>query len=110
MQTWTSQNLYQYESATLWVTYGIAISISALSVAIGALVVFSQRAAYSTGFSTLLRVAHNIYLPVRIAPQDTGGKDPLPEYLDKAVIRFPPEGAAAIADVGKDQTDIIMVR
>ena len=101
METWTAENFYQYEAATLWATYGIAIGISALSVLIGAFVVITQRAAYSTGFSTLIRVAHNIYLPVSIAPEDTGGKDPLPPYMKDVLVRVPPQGAAALGGEGR---------
>lgn len=96
VETWIAENFYQYEAATLWATYGVAIGITTLSVLIGAFVVITQRAAYSTGFSTLIRVAHNIYMPVAINPEDTGGKDPLPPYLSDVKVQFPPQGAAVL--------------
>ncbi|RDW63470.1 hypothetical protein BP6252_11015 [Coleophoma cylindrospora] len=90
---WYSENVYQYSTNTLWIVYGSAIGLAALCVLAGTAVVVTSQAAYSSEFSTFLRVAHNVSLSSEVALQDTSGKDPLPKYLEKTVVRFPSENA-----------------
>ncbi|KAJ9157975.1 hypothetical protein NKR23_g422 [Pleurostoma richardsiae] len=118
VQMWMLQNLYQYTASTLWITYGAAIGLSALSVLVGATVVLTERAAYSTCFSTLLRVANNLYLPISLKLQDTTGQDPLPRHLSSMVVQFPPmidfsmaeKAAAGNSWNGKEVTALLLDR
>ncbi|RDW57232.1 hypothetical protein BP5796_12682 [Coleophoma crateriformis] len=93
VKSWSSENVYQYSIDTLWIVYGSAIGLSALCVLVGSAAVVTSQAAYSSEFSTFLRVAHNVSLSSEVALQDTSGKDPLPKYLAKTVVRFPSENA-----------------
>ena len=89
MQVETTDIVYQYAAATLWLTYGLAIAISAACVLVGTAVVLSQHASYSSQFSTVLRVAQGAHFDGHIAPEDRGGQDPLPKYLRTMVLQFP---------------------
>ncbi|KAH6962572.1 hypothetical protein BKA56DRAFT_679363 [Ilyonectria sp. MPI-CAGE-AT-0026] len=101
---WTSQSVYAYSPSTLWITYGIAIFISTVSVLAGSVVVITSQAAYTSQFSTFLRVSQNIYLHDKvIAPQDRSGKDPLPKYLQTMVAGFPQENGSELEQKGEMQ-------
>lgn len=66
--------------------------------------VITSQAAYTSQFSTFLRVSQNIYLHDKvIAPQDRSGKDPLPKYLQRMVAGFPQEGGSELEQKGEMQ-------
>ncbi|KAJ3560573.1 hypothetical protein NPX13_g9256 [Xylaria arbuscula] len=92
----TYQNIYTYTPSILWLTYGIAIGITALSVVAGCTVATLAGGAYSTKFSTILRVVHNVRLSDSIELEDTTGKDPLPSRLEKTRVYIPPDGRSVL--------------
>jgi hypothetical protein len=100
VQNQTAQIIYQYAASTLWLTYGLAVGVSAACVLVGTAVVLGQHAAYSSKFSTTLRVATGAYLDGYIAPEDQGGQDPLARYLENMYVQFPLDGAVMPAESG----------
>ncbi|KAH7120573.1 hypothetical protein EDB81DRAFT_952453 [Dactylonectria macrodidyma] len=92
VEKWTSQSVYDYSASTLWITYGIAIFFTVVSVLVGTIVVISSQSAYTSQFSTFLRVSQNVHLHETVAPQDKSGRDPLPTYLQRMLVGFPREG------------------
>ncbi|KAF7543124.1 hypothetical protein G7Z17_g10997 [Cylindrodendrum hubeiense] len=101
VEKWTSQNVYAYSAETLWVTYGIAILATAASVLVGAVVVIASQATYTSQFSTFLRVSQNVYLSDEVALPDTSGKNPLPNYVKKMVVRFPEDEWSGVERKGE---------
>ncbi|KAI1423129.1 hypothetical protein F5Y12DRAFT_758924 [Xylaria sp. FL1777] len=99
---YTYQNVYEYTPSLLWVAYGIAIGTAALSVVAGCVVIVLARGGYSTKFSTILRVVHNVRLADAISLDDTSGKDPLPTRLEKTLVYFSPDGVSALLDTPKE--------
>jgi hypothetical protein len=80
--------VYEYAGHRLWLAYGLAIAISALIVIAGLVVMYLSSAAYSSSFSTILRLGRGAHLSQEIVDGDHDGKDPLPEYLEKTTISF----------------------
>ena len=66
--------------------YGIAIGVTALFVVLGLAALWSNNAADSTRFSTILRWAAGAELGVSLAEEDRDGSEPLPRYLEDATI------------------------
>ncbi|ORY57796.1 uncharacterized protein BCR38DRAFT_413709 [Pseudomassariella vexata] len=97
--TFSNKNVYTYSPNTLWITYGVSITTSALSVLIGSGVVAMTGASYSSKFSTILRIAFNVHVSRDVELHDTSGKDPLPKHLGKMTVMFPPEKVSAIYDM-----------
>jgi hypothetical protein len=62
--------------------------MSALIVIAGLTVMYISSAAYTNSFSTTLRLARGAHLSQEIVEKDYDGKEPLPEYLEKATISF----------------------
>ena len=85
-------NIYTYEAWKLWLAYGIAIGLATIAVAIGLVVMRLNGASYSDNFSTILRAsigAHvNRHISVDIMDHHMNGKDPVPEYLEDALVHF----------------------
>jgi hypothetical protein len=87
--TFTSTSpLYEYSSSRLWFAYGLAIAMATLIVIAGLTVIYISSAAYTNSFSTTLRLARGAHLSQEIMEKDYDGKEPLPEYLEKATISF----------------------
>ncbi|PKK42204.1 hypothetical protein CI102_14753 [Trichoderma harzianum] len=81
--------IYSYAAVTLWLAYGIAIGLTMLGIICGLVSVERNNGSYTTKFSTILRVAHCISLSIPVQPEDTGGKDPVPRYMDDSSVSFP---------------------
>lgn len=84
----TYHNVYVYSLSILWLVYGTAIVVTCLSVLVGIMAYTSNKGSYSTKFSTIFRITRDASLSVPILAEDTGGLDPLPEYLAKRSITF----------------------
>jgi hypothetical protein len=96
---YTSQNQYTYSASILWLTYGVGIGVSLLSILLGLYRVYSAKGGYKTSFSTILRVANNVQLSNVIDLSETPGKAPLPERLESTLVYIPPDGQQAPAGV-----------
>lgn len=83
-----NRNTYAYSRAILWITYGIAIFLTLLSVLLGMLANRANHGSYSSTFSTIMRTTRNATLSSEIRLADCSGKDPLPEYVSDATISF----------------------
>lgn len=83
-QVWL--NVYSYDQATLWISYGLAVGATALAVAGGIAALISNGASYSNKFSTILRVSRTVRLGAEVSEPDGDGRDPLPKYLKLARI------------------------
>ncbi|ETS77828.1 hypothetical protein PFICI_09890 [Pestalotiopsis fici W106-1] len=104
----TYQNIYTYSASILWLAYGIAVGLAALSGLAGYTVAVRAGGSYSTRFSTILRVAYNVRISGGVDLSETSGKDPLPERLENSHVFIPPEGVSVlsmISDLGGVQTD-----
>ena len=62
--------------------------MSTLNVIAGLTVMYISSAAYTNSFSTTLRLARGAHLSQEIVEMDYDGKEPLPQYLEKATIAF----------------------
>ncbi|KAI1352259.1 hypothetical protein F5Y01DRAFT_324490 [Xylaria sp. FL0043] len=100
----TYHNIYTYTPSILWLAYGIAIGITTLGVAAGYIVVTLAGGGYSTKFSTILRVVHNVRLSDSIEMEDTTGKDPLPSRLEKTRVYISPDDISV--PVGSQQEEL----
>ena len=73
--------VYEYSDYKLWLAYGLAITISVITVIAGLIVMYLSSAAYNSSFSTILRLGRGAHLSREIVDGDHGGKEPLPKYL-----------------------------
>lgn len=80
------QTIYVYDVSTLWMAYGLAISISMLAVMAGWIAMYLNGSSYSDNVSTFIRVGRNASMSVDVQPEDHSGRDPLPKYLEQARI------------------------
>ncbi|KAL8792635.1 MAG: hypothetical protein Q9195_004763 [Heterodermia aff. obscurata] len=83
------QTIYTYSSDKLWLAYGIAIFLTAIAVAQGLFVIYSNGASYSNNFSTVMRSTWSAELNVDFRQAGTDCRDPLPDFLAKATVEFP---------------------
>ncbi|CAG8043167.1 unnamed protein product [Penicillium salamii] len=83
----TYRNIYNYSRLTLWVTYGIALGVTLLSVIAGVLVWLSSQGSYSSKFSTILRISQGATISVKLEKEDYSGFDPLPDHIANAQLR-----------------------
>ncbi|KAI0145594.1 hypothetical protein GGR57DRAFT_506788 [Xylariaceae sp. FL1272] len=90
------ESRYTYSASILWVAYGLAIGITAISITTGCVAATLARGGYSDKFSTILRVAHNIRLSDDMEISETSGKNHLPRRLEKILVYIPCEGVAAV--------------
>lgn len=79
-------NIYTYSAKNLWLPYGIALVLTSLAVIAGLVTMFTNRASYSSNFSSVLRAAHGAELSTEILNIDMHGQDPLPKYLANAKV------------------------
>ncbi|KAK5119253.1 hypothetical protein LTR85_007867 [Meristemomyces frigidus] len=85
----TYRNIYSYSPMKLWFAYGLGLAFAAIAVAIGLVCVFLvNRASYSNNFSTISRTSRNAELSAEVLEQDSGGANPLPDYIGEATVRF----------------------
>ncbi|CAK1367843.1 unnamed protein product [Cercospora beticola] len=87
--TFATRNIiYVYTRQKLWLAYGISIGVTLLTVLFGLTAIFANKACFSHEFSTYLRLSRGAELSIGIKQEDLYGKDPLPAYAGRAVIRF----------------------
>jgi hypothetical protein len=84
----TNHNVYSYSAMTLWLSYGIAILTTAFAVVIGLCCIWTARASWSDGFSTVMRTTRGADLSVHLADDDRDGTNPMPKHLASATISF----------------------
>ncbi|KAI0112242.1 hypothetical protein GGR51DRAFT_60601 [Nemania sp. FL0031] len=82
----TYEPMYHYSFRQLWIAYGIAIMVSAISSMFGLLAIFFGHASYSSHFSSVFRTAYSSSLEVTMRPEDMKATDPLPKYIAKAAL------------------------
>ena len=83
------KNVYVYSSDKLWLAYGIAIFLTAITVAQGLFVIFSSGASYSNNFSTVMRSTWSAKLSVDYSEARDDCRDPLPGFIAKATVELP---------------------
>ncbi|GAD98482.1 hypothetical protein ACLA_046040 [Paecilomyces variotii No. 5] len=84
----TTRNAYAYSRAILWITYGIAIFLTLVSILLGIVANRANQGSYSSNFSTIMRTTRNASLSSQIRLADCSGKDPLPKYISDTTISF----------------------
>lgn len=77
-------NVYVYSAQKLWLSYGVALVLTALALVAGLITMHLNQASYSNNFSTVLRAAHGAELSTKMSREDAHGQDPLPKYLATA--------------------------
>ena len=83
------QIVYVYSRSILWISYGIAVGFTLLSICSGIFAALAQNASYSTKFSTILRMTQVLQLSAPLLLEDAGGEDPTPERVSQIEVRFP---------------------
>ncbi len=83
------QIVYVYSRSILWISYGIAIGFTLLSICSGIYAALVQNASYTTKFSSILRMAQVLQLSAPLLLEDAGGEDPTPKRVSQIEVRFP---------------------
>ena len=83
------QIVYVYSRRILWISYGIAIGFTLLSICSGIFAALAQNASYTTKFSTILRMAQVLQVSAPFLLEDAGGEDPTPKRVNEIEIWFP---------------------
>ena len=91
----TYENVYSYDSVTLWIAYGLSILFTLLTVMAGIGALFLNEASYSDNFSTMLRINRTAEISAEVRERDGSGRDPLPKYLKHARLNISGSGAKA---------------
>jgi len=86
--TTTYRNLYVYSASILWISYGLAIGATLLSVLTGFFAAIRNQGTYSNSFSTVFRVTHNVSLSAPLDVRDTDGKSPVRKYVEDIAVGF----------------------
>lgn len=89
-------NVYEYDSATLWIAYGVAIGVATLITVVGLVVMWLNGVAYDGRFSTVLRVSREASLEVKDGGGAVGlgedevddGRQALSRELGEGVVRM----------------------
>lgn len=84
----TFHNVYTYSVRKLWIAYGVAIIVTAISAMLELVAVAASGASYSSSnsFSAIFRLARGALMSTDVQSGDLDGKEPLPEHLAKAKI------------------------
>lgn len=106
----TISPVYEYSGHRLWLAYGLAIAISVLIVIAGLIVMYLSSAAYNSSFSTILRLGRGADLSQEIVDGDHDGKEPLPEYLEKATISFAGTALRKQGSYGDPEYELVPVQ
>lgn len=85
----TYHNEYFYAAWKLWIPYGIAIAVTAITNFGGIVIMIRCNAAYSDSFATIFRAARGANTSEDIQNSDRDGRDPLPRYLARMEVWFP---------------------
>ncbi|KAK5167743.1 uncharacterized protein LTR77_007442 [Saxophila tyrrhenica] len=82
----TFHNVYTYSKTKLWITYSVAITVTAITAILGLIAVAASGASYSSSnsFSSAFRLARGAMLSTDMRNEDFDGRDPLPAHLAKA--------------------------
>lgn len=87
--TTAAENVYSYVWTQLVLAYGIAIAAALITVIIGCSMLFANGVAYSSDFSTFLRLVRGQHIDDIVAAyDDRRGADPLPRVLANAKIQI----------------------
>jgi hypothetical protein len=78
------QNIYVYSSGRLWLAYGVAILLTAVTCIPALLAMYSAGASYTTNFSTILRATLSGKLDVDTNEINSRHSDLLPDELADA--------------------------
>jgi hypothetical protein len=89
------ENVYNYDSVTLWIAYSLSILFTLLAVMAGITAFSLNEASYSEKFSTMLRISRTAELSVELKERDGSGIDPLPKYLKYARLHISGSGVEA---------------
>lgn len=84
----TYHNIYVYSANKLWLSYGLAALFTALAILVGAVAMQRDGGMLSNYFSTVMRTTRWAHLSPEVEEIDSGGTNPLPEYIGKALITF----------------------
>lgn len=85
----SAENVYSYAWTQLVLAYGIAVAVTLITVVVGCVILLANGAAYSSDFSTFLRLVRGQHIDdVVAAHDDRNGADPLPKSLAKARIQI----------------------
>jgi hypothetical protein len=82
-----ARNIYQYNSRNLVISYGIAIAVTAVCVAIGLAATISTGVDHSSSFSTMLATAQNPKLRHLFEGHSLGAL-PLDDEMRRVKLRF----------------------
>ncbi len=91
VQLTTRENIYIYAVYKLWLAYGLAIGATAVIAMFGLAAIILNHASFSNRFSTILRLSRGAQLSTEINHAELCGRDPLPAYAEKAIVRFSQE-------------------
>ncbi|TIA32899.1 hypothetical protein D6C78_07919 [Aureobasidium pullulans] len=73
--TFTSfQNVYIYDSRTLWIAYGLAIAFTSIALFIGTTAMILNSASYNNNFSTVLRVSRSSRMSTEVQDRESDGR------------------------------------
>jgi hypothetical protein len=86
--------IYQYDCRSLWISYGLAILSTTITVLLDLTIVLTSGSSFSDKFSTIMRVSRTAELSAEVMEQDGSGCDPLPSYLKNARVDFGNVGVA----------------
>ncbi|KAJ5498998.1 hypothetical protein N7453_008049 [Penicillium expansum] len=78
------RNIYVYTRSILWAAYGTALGATALSLAAGILLYFTNDGSYSSKFSTIFRITQGAVVSTDLSMKDYSGLDPLPDHIANA--------------------------
>jgi hypothetical protein len=81
-------NKYTYNAYSLWLAYGLALAGEVTCLTIGFFALYSNRVAFTNGFSTILRATRNKELGQLVAGDEFNGADPVPEDMLDAMISY----------------------
>ncbi|CZR61875.1 uncharacterized protein PAC_11772 [Phialocephala subalpina] len=85
--TFSTHNIYQYNSLNLILSYGVAIAVAILSIAIGTYVTIQNGVSHSTSFSATIATTRNVQLD-RLVEGSSLGALPLDRDVRKTKVRF----------------------
>ncbi|KAF8865658.1 hypothetical protein BDZ45DRAFT_736227 [Acephala macrosclerotiorum] len=85
--TFSTHNIYQYNSLNLILSYGIAIAVALLSIAIGTYATIQNGVSHSTSFSATIATTRNVQLD-RLVEGSSLGALPLDRDVRKTKVMF----------------------
>jgi uncharacterized membrane protein YgaE (UPF0421/DUF939 family) len=86
------QNVYIYDSRTLWIAYGLAITFTLIAVCIGLTAILLNNASYNNNFSTVLRISRSSKMSTEVQELESDGSEPLSKHLAQAKLLIGRDG------------------